>query len=1636
MYFTQEDYNNILRYIQASGIKDSQFEELKSPFTGDEYCTISKGGKNYKVLVKNLVFRSNKLTISPEGTWVINGVDTGIKAEGPKGDPGSNGKSAYEIAVAEGFQGTKEEWLESLKGSNGVNAIYTIFSQDNIVHKKSIETKLYSININLVDKDTVPVDDYFINIDSFPSGIFVEIIKSDSYTYKLNIGILATSNFNEDVPISLNINYNGIVNNKDIYITVIQDGEDGEDGVDGVDGISPLIRWNNNSLEQSIDNGKSWTSLSGKFDNKLYIKGYVASPIKLPKNALIGDIYGVGPVYMDDDLEHTKPYYQMYVNTVLDWNKNYTITKVYQGKGDLLQVAQEGEIILIKKSTDNYLVYKYTNNSWSLLANLSEIYAQKEDIVNRGDNIFALVQAENKNQYELYERVVSWVNFGTYNSISAGIVQELGVGENVVMSQKAVKEAITNTVNLADLDFDLSMIGKIILSGNSCKFIVMQNRNNVGILHCFSDNSQHMLTQVFTTHFIAPFSGGVLTHSDEKIYQYFRSYHLKGGTSSIPKGTWGEWKLIYSSDNNDDINKLKEDIENLNANTGIDEYEEFSDQKEYPAGYTLLKDGLLYTFITDHAAGAWNINEVENENLNKKIEKNYLNIISDGTYNKGSNIAFAKSNFFRYGYYNADGGFVVGNDDYNWSYEWNLVYIPIIANVTYKVYTTSKPNSDVCRIIFLDKNFTVLRKEDYSIGVEKEVTSELNEAYMAVYFSFDMRVITTKSYAIEGYYHNIREKINKLETTDISILKTLNDSLRKYIPIAAYYHKNNNCVLNTFNFSRFGYYPSKDKGTSFKFGSDAYNWREDWSIVFIPVETGVVYTVTNAAGADNNRYIVMTDIDLKVTHGILNTETQITAESGDAYLAVQFGANVQSSKSYYIEYNPQLLIHKVQEFYKFSEKYNFNVISGDNLIETNFVEKVIGFYSDNGEFISTVGSQYGGDNWWTFIIPIKRNTEYKWSSYYGVPNTNHAILDANKKAIQLLHISAPSHFRNEQTLNTDLENAAYFALQIQNTGDNLKSTYFKSSVDYDVDNIGNSFNNLNARLSNLESPESHYKDFSTIKIPYIFGMVNSNLYSREYVVRLFPESFLDVKPESPVTVNYRRDVALSRQRKTTTPYEKVVKNILLQANGYKDKTISLDFHLMNENVFANKNIRLILFGVSFDSIDYKSIDGSFEKGGTMTSALLEKYIRISAKSNNYSVNYVSIGTLGHGNEDTFRYNGESLPCRGKHEARGGNNGVCYLRQPMNFSPTDISYDPNVSGTSATGLIQWFMNGLRYRIPYNQKYTTTGNDYGVFEKTVDKLNALRYTPFGKYHHDYAEELWEFCNKKGWITKVSGTYSSWTGSDKQKQIIDKCMDYVAENPDYPFYDRDTARETSYTDGVAKDVTDKTQYAINYNKYLERYRTMDDLGIRLSIGDENPAGKSVKGSDGEIYTIGNKVTSQTLLEKYDVCKPTHVLWDMMYNDWGYYGSGDTGNSDGTDALEMTELFISAMKKQLGEDIIFGIKAKKSNGSFYPEVWGDICLGQSYVPTGSLINYNKLAISKYSDLTQKISWIPIFPASLPFASNYSQKFEDFVYNSIIVSSVDTYSSTSDVTHEGLMSAKSMTYQIYGWLAYTIKDN
>jgi hypothetical protein len=70
---------------------------------------------------------------------------------------GKPGLSAYEIAVEAGYQGTKEEWLASLQGTNGVtphigeNNHWYVGNVDTGVYAAGLEAEIEPLSTNDID---------------------------------------------------------------------------------------------------------------------------------------------------------------------------------------------------------------------------------------------------------------------------------------------------------------------------------------------------------------------------------------------------------------------------------------------------------------------------------------------------------------------------------------------------------------------------------------------------------------------------------------------------------------------------------------------------------------------------------------------------------------------------------------------------------------------------------------------------------------------------------------------------------------------------------------------------------------------------------------------------------------------------------------------------------------------------------------------------------------------------------------------------------------------------------------------------------------------------------------------------------------------------------------------------------------------------------------------------------------------------------------------------------------------------------------------------------------------------------------------------------------------------------------------
>ena len=122
-------------------------------------------------------------------------------------------------------------------------------------------------------------------------------------------------------------------------------------------------------IQISRDNQQTWQDLSSEFVNNLYIKGYVATVNDLPSSATQGDIYMVGPTYDPSDTEHTNPIYRMYVKSANNWIDNGMYKSVAAGVVQTTGIS-ETEIMSQKATSWKFLADKSFSGRCSIDPNM------------------------------------------------------------------------------------------------------------------------------------------------------------------------------------------------------------------------------------------------------------------------------------------------------------------------------------------------------------------------------------------------------------------------------------------------------------------------------------------------------------------------------------------------------------------------------------------------------------------------------------------------------------------------------------------------------------------------------------------------------------------------------------------------------------------------------------------------------------------------------------------------------------------------------------------------------------------------------------------------------------------------------------------------------------------------------------------------------------------------------------------------------------------------------------------------------------------------------------------------------------------------------------------------------------------
>lgn len=200
----------------------------------------------------DVVLETPRVRIGVNGNWFIDGVDTGKPSRGEagtngtdaKGSRGEDGKSAYQIAVDNGFVGTEAQWLASLKGDKGDkgDASETKAGLDCAAIDALPERQWKKGTVVFAKQDgecvrLTSLDSIFQEI-----GVGISADKTNGFTDENYNVVVTVTNTGEGKNALTNLNINGSSNTQDYEIKDVSFTKSGADEVEQVNNLTYNIK--------------------------------------------------------------------------------------------------------------------------------------------------------------------------------------------------------------------------------------------------------------------------------------------------------------------------------------------------------------------------------------------------------------------------------------------------------------------------------------------------------------------------------------------------------------------------------------------------------------------------------------------------------------------------------------------------------------------------------------------------------------------------------------------------------------------------------------------------------------------------------------------------------------------------------------------------------------------------------------------------------------------------------------------------------------------------------------------------------------------------------------------------------------------------------------------------------------------------------------------------------------------------------------------------------------------------------------------------------------------------------------------------------------------------------------------------
>lgn len=640
------------------------------------------------------------------------------------------------------------------------------------------------------------------------------------------------------------------------------------------------------------------------------------------------------------------------------------------------------------------------------------------------------------------------------------------------------------------------------------------------------------------------------------------------------------------------------------------------------------------------------------------------------------------------------------------------------------------------------------------------------------------------------------------------------------------------------------------------------------------------------------------------------------------------------------------------------------------------------YYNRKGESVaSTFGDRIIED-----YIEIEPNTRYTWIGRF---DDARAICQYNQYK-ELIKATLGSDVGNPTEYSFMSEpDARYFRASVY-AFDNLglyRLTKNSVTVRTELEDLEKALDILSGRVGMLEGSVAEDYEYHVPGVIYeTYNDCESGFYARNYVQSVYPESFS--KAKLPLKVNGGRAYNFACMTVPAYPTESREIAIDISGDGYAEHATNVAVQTTRSSVSIDKSVRYMAIGDSLSGNDIPDLNGAKNKGGNMQSCVMELQCMDEIDLGG-GVDFIAIGTTNVVDR-SFAYGDKTASFRSCAEGRGSRTTSNYLRHAYHTTTTASGEGSGLENKAA-----WDFAGLGRKIPYSEAYNELGA-YETYTFTTEQRQLINDTPHGYFHWDYSSDLFEFL--KGVRPAMFVDIAEYSDSSAVKVTIDNAMIDILENPSNPFFSWEKARETG-------------DYAFSMNAYLNRYKTINaTTGERLVVGE----------------TAGSKITNSNI-DSFDVCLPTHVTIELGENDRWWYPK------DSAKAAVDAKTLMDAIHAEY-PDIFVGFFTTRMMGVFYPDIWNDRIVAPAMSMSSNDFKYelNELMENSLGDLTRqnqtKQYFIPCYNIHSPLSFSTTRESVNLATGDSVY-----VGKTGDINHAGRLANLSMGYQILSWIYYTL---